>query len=174
MKFQIRKEEVAKIWLTVPGDFITLEGEPLQDNGTVERHCADCAIPLGMSHPPSFTCWNTCPCHRKEEITEEELDKSIDLLVKETTAPTIKEQLKDELQLAKALSKCEPGCYNWVWVKENPDVRGCAAHHSIKDIEELPEYAVANGQEETPEFWNRLKINELVKGFNTLKNRIKN
>lgn len=29
----------------------------------MNEHCEKCNIPLGMSYPPSYTCWNTCFCH---------------------------------------------------------------------------------------------------------------
>lgn len=36
------------------------------------------------------------------------------------------------------------------------------------EIDQLPEYAVANGQEKESYFWDRLKINELVRAVNLL------
>lgn len=27
------------------------------------EHCNDCIVPLGMSYPASYTCWDTCECH---------------------------------------------------------------------------------------------------------------
>lgn len=49
------------------------------------NHCKDCNIPLGMSHPPSYTCWNTCPCHSpqdQEEKWEEDADEYFKVSVK--------------------------------------------------------------------------------------------
>ena len=40
-----------------------------------QQHCQNCIIPLGMSNPASYTCWNTCLCHEPMKhpspITEE-------------------------------------------------------------------------------------------------------
>lgn len=41
-------------------------------NNKVEKreHCHSCIIPLGMSFPASYTCWDTCPCHKPVEKRE--------------------------------------------------------------------------------------------------------
>lgn len=45
------------IWTgTIPGT----TGMTIQES----KHCSKCNVPLGMSNPPSYTCWNSCPCHQ--------------------------------------------------------------------------------------------------------------
>lgn len=47
------------------------------------EHCPKCQIPLGMSHPPSYTCWDTCPCHKSShpitdnDTWEKEFDEKL-------------------------------------------------------------------------------------------------
>lgn len=49
------------------------------------EHCRNCEIPLGMSNPPSYTCWATCECHsplQEKEVSLEDIDKAAALLPK--------------------------------------------------------------------------------------------
>lgn len=55
---------------------LELEVEPVETTGGI-NHCNRCATPTGMSNPPSYVCWNTCPCHQAKDAPK--LPEKLDL-----------------------------------------------------------------------------------------------
>jgi hypothetical protein len=58
------------------------------------EHCEKCCIPTGMSYPPSFLCWDTCPCHSVAEGGESWQKKLWDILVKSDSRTEVEHDLQ--------------------------------------------------------------------------------
>lgn len=73
---------------------LELEVEPVETTGGI-NHCNRCATPTGMSNPPSYVCWNTCPCHQPKDAPTKNWGGGI------FNAPKLPEKLRQKNELCR-------------------------------------------------------------------------
>lgn len=171
MKVRISKEEYDRVYtehgpISEMPRFMEIEAEPLT---ATEKHCEKCSIPLGMSNPPSFTCWNTCDCHKPMEKASdfsefirkaypEEKKRVWEEIAREASADQQKSLRENPVPpKAEEITRC---------TTDNPCLIFSKTAPPLKEIEELERGERGSALPLEGMFY---KINELVKAVNELR-----